>query len=76
MLRSSYIYYYYEIYTNYNFRIMAVPNNMVYFTGYEFLKEKSLISNQFLNPLLCGGFARILAATTISPLELLRTRLQ
>ncbi|GMF02542.1 unnamed protein product [Ambrosiozyma monospora] len=58
--------------------IMAVPSNVVYFSGYEFLRDSSPIAQTYpiLNPLVCGAFARIIAATTVAPLELLKTRLQ
>ncbi|AAS53502.2 AFR131Cp [Eremothecium gossypii ATCC 10895] len=58
--------------------VMAVPANVVYFSGYEALRDNSPLASRLpvANPLVCGAFARILAATTIAPLELLRTRLQ
>ncbi|CAR21728.1 Mtm1p [Lachancea thermotolerans CBS 6340] len=58
--------------------VMAVPANMVYFIGYESLRDNSFLQNKYsrLNPLLCGAIARVLAATTVAPLELFRTRLQ
>ncbi|ODV85684.1 hypothetical protein CANARDRAFT_7062 [[Candida] arabinofermentans NRRL YB-2248] len=58
--------------------IMAVPSNMVYFSGYEFLRDSSPLKDGFpiINPLLCGSVARIMAATSVAPLELIKTRLQ
>lgn len=58
--------------------LMAVPANIVYFTGYESLRDWSSLGKYYptLNPLLCGALARIMAATCIAPLELLKTRLQ
>lgn len=58
--------------------LISIPGNIVYFLGYEFLKDKSFLRDKYpnLNPLLCGAFSRILAATSVSPLDLLRTRLQ
>ncbi|SCU79624.1 LADA_0B02014g1_1 [Lachancea dasiensis] len=58
--------------------LMAAPANMVYFIGYETLRDKTQLqeTHPVVNPLLCGGVARVLAATTVAPLELLRTRLQ
>lgn len=58
--------------------LMAIPSNVVYFSGYEFLRDSSPLREQFpvLNPLLCGSVARILAATTVAPLELIKTRIQ
>ncbi|KAH3676295.1 hypothetical protein WICMUC_002091 [Wickerhamomyces mucosus] len=57
--------------------LMSVPANIVYFTGYEVLRENIELSNSpILNPLICGSLARILAGTVVSPIELLKTRLQ
>lgn len=55
--------------------IMAIPANVVYFTGYEYVRDHSPISG-WQNSLLCGLMARLVAATVISPIELLKTRLQ
>ncbi|KAG0671967.1 Carrier protein, mitochondrial [Maudiozyma exigua] len=58
--------------------IMAVPSNIVYFTGYEQIRDISPLSknHENLNPLVCGALARILAATSVAPLELTKTKLQ
>lgn len=58
--------------------LMAIPSNIVYFTGYENIRDISPLSKNYenLNPLVCGALARILAATTIAPLELTKTKLQ
>ena len=57
--------------------LMAAPANIVYFTGYEVLRDNSPIKHyDVLNPLLCGSIARVLAGTTVAPIELLKTRLQ
>lgn len=54
---------------------MAIPSTVIYFVGYEQLR--TLVNNDAAwAPLLCGGLARTASATVISPLELLRTRLQ
>ncbi|CCG80718.1 putative Mitochondrial carrier protein [Taphrina deformans PYCC 5710] len=54
---------------------MAVPSTVIYFVGYEQLR--AIVNNDSAwAPLLCGGLARTASATVISPLELLRTRLQ
>lgn len=55
---------------------MAVPSNIIYFTGYEYLRDVSPLHNYAVNPLICGMFARTLAATFVAPVELLKTRLQ
>lgn len=55
--------------------LMAVPANVIYFTGYEYIRDKSPL-NGSINSLLCGAVARLMAATSIAPLELLKTRLQ
>lgn len=55
---------------------MAVPSNMIYFTGYEYIRDHSFVQSSVLNPLLCGLFARAIASTVISPVELLKTRIQ
>lgn len=58
--------------------LMAIPANVVYFTGYEYMRDISPIEHTYpaFNPLVCGALARILAATTVAPFELVRTRLQ
>jgi solute carrier family 25 protein 39/40 len=61
--------------------VMAVPANIIYFTGYEWLRynPKSPIQRRVAEPyapLVAGAAARILAATSVSPIELFRTRLQ
>ncbi|EPE10239.1 solute carrier family 25 member 40 [Ophiostoma piceae UAMH 11346] len=61
--------------------VMSIPANVIYFTGYEWLRynPKSPINRNISDsyaPLIAGGFARILAATSVGPVELFRTRLQ
>lgn len=61
--------------------IMAIPANIIYFTGYEWLRfdQKSPIQRTVKDeyaPLVAGSVARVLAATAVSPIELFRTRLQ
>lgn len=55
---------------------MAVPSNIIYFTGYEYIRDHSLLVDNPLNPLICGSMARTLSATFVAPLELMKTRLQ
>lgn len=55
---------------------MAIPSNIIYFTGYEYIRDHSPIEHNVLNPLICGLLARTLAATLVAPVELIKTRLQ
>jgi len=58
---------------------MAVPAQTVYFAVYDVWKDHltSLgYSSTVLAPLLAGSGARVLAATVVAPLELLRTKAQ
>ncbi|KAI7868950.1 mitochondrial carrier domain-containing protein [Spinellus fusiger] len=62
--------------------IMAVPSTVIYFSGYDWIKQQ-VQSSRFADsvlydtsPLWAGAIARITAATMVSPLELFRTRLQ
>lgn len=58
--------------------LMAIPSNIIYFTGYEYIRDKSPIQQCYpkLNPLLCGAFARLIAATSVAPIELIKTKFQ
>lgn len=61
--------------------VMAVPATVVYFTTYEQIKvglghSYNTPVNTWWVPVLAGSSARIFAATVISPLELIRTKLQ
>lgn len=57
--------------------LMAIPANVIYFTGYDALRASPLAAlGPTWAPLLAGASARAIAATAISPLELFRTRLQ
>jgi len=63
--------------------IMAIPANIIYFTGYDWLRYNPsspfrripLVTDEYV-PLVAGSVARVLAATAVSPIELFRTRLQ
>lgn len=55
---------------------MAVPSNIIYFTGYEYIRDRLPMAESFLNPLVCGSLARVMSATCVAPVELLKTRLQ
>lgn len=51
---------------------------MVYFAGYDHLKQNSPIGNLWpaINPLIAGAISRTAAVVTVSPIELVKTRLQ
>lgn len=69
--------------------VLAVPATVVYFVSYEqlkiYFKDKynrnlkqnvSNVEQPFWIPMLAGGTARIWAAVLVSPLELIRTKMQ
>lgn len=61
--------------------VMTVPANIIYFTGYDWLRfhPRSPINQLFsanYSPLIAGSFARIVAAIVVSPIEMFRTRMQ
>ncbi|KAI9803885.1 MAG: hypothetical protein M1825_001765 [Sarcosagium campestre] len=61
--------------------VMAIPANVIYFTGYEWLRynHSSPIASRIPDayaPLAAGSLARVGAAAAISPIEMFRTRLQ
>ena len=61
--------------------VMAIPANVIYFTGYDTLRTSPLspIHNHLPDayaPLIAGSVARVAAASVISPIEMLRTRMQ
>lgn len=60
--------------------VMMVPANLIYFTGYEWLRYDarspfSKLSDHYA-PLTGGSAARVMAVTAVSPIELVRTRMQ
>ncbi|KAJ2962382.1 hypothetical protein NQZ79_g2555 [Umbelopsis isabellina] len=60
--------------------VMSVPGNIIYFVGYDYLrnaiKDWTSYNNKDYAPLVAGGAARVVAVAAISPIELFRTRLQ
>ncbi|CAG2172304.1 unnamed protein product [Oppiella nova] len=61
--------------------VMAVPATALYFAVYDELRESLNRSLQLAHqpvwvPVLCGGVARTLTAITVSPIEMIRTKLQ
>ncbi|KAL6852006.1 mitochondrial carrier domain-containing protein [Trichoderma novae-zelandiae] len=60
--------------------VMTIPANIIYFTGYDWLRFNpvspfSSFSADYA-PLVAGAAARLVAATAVSPIELIRTRMQ
>ncbi|EGO51452.1 hypothetical protein NEUTE1DRAFT_88877 [Neurospora tetrasperma FGSC 2508] len=61
--------------------LMAIPANIIYFTGYEWLRFnpsspiQQTVKEEYA-ALVAGAGARILAATAVGPIELFRTRMQ
>ena len=60
---------------------MAVPGNVIYFTGYDWLRYNpqspiKMFSNDTYAPLAAGSVARVAAAVAVSPIEMFRTRMQ
>lgn len=59
--------------------VMAVPATVLYYTTYDWLKLKMGYNYETSSmgvPVLAGGLARLFAVTVISPLELVRTKMQ
>lgn len=60
---------------------MAVPANVIYFAGYDWLRTaqaspfRKTIPDAWI-PLVAGASARVLAAIAVSPIEMFRTRMQ
>ena len=60
------------------FRVMAVPATVFYFALYDnlLLRMRRRRVNEVWAPMVAGGTARVAAVTLISPLEMIRTKLQ
>lgn len=61
--------------------VMAVPANVIYFAGYDWLRnaQKSPFRRTVpdaYTPLVAGATARVLAAIAVSPIEIFKTRMQ
>lgn len=60
--------------------VMTIPANIIYFTGYDWLRYNRVSPLSKLSsdnaPLVAGSTARVLAATAVGPVELFRTRMQ
>lgn len=60
--------------------LMSVPANVIYFVGYDYLRDiikpYTQLNESDYSPLAAGAIARTIAVTMISPIELFRTRLQ
>lgn len=61
--------------------LMAIPGNVIYFAGYDSLRysDKSPLKKympESYAPLVAGAVARVVAAAVVSPIEMLRTRMQ
>ncbi|KAF2176345.1 mitochondrial carrier [Zopfia rhizophila CBS 207.26] len=61
--------------------VMAVPANVIYFAGYDWLRTaqqspfRRTVPDPYV-PLVAGATARVLAAIAVSPIEMFRTRMQ
>ncbi|KAF2470431.1 mitochondrial carrier protein-like protein [Lindgomyces ingoldianus] len=61
--------------------VMAVPANVIYFAGYDWLRTaqrspfRKTVPDAY-TPLVAGATARVLAAIAVSPIEMFRTRMQ
>ncbi|XP_070623106.1 mitochondrial glutathione transporter SLC25A40 [Erythrolamprus reginae] len=57
---------------------VSVPTTVIYFTSYDHLRDAliyKLGDNDYI-PLIAGAVARLCSATVISPIEMIRTRIQ
>lgn len=61
--------------------VMAVPSNVIYFAGYDWLRTaqqspfRKHVPDAYI-PLVAGATARVFAAIAVSPIEMFRTRMQ
>ena len=61
---------------------MAIPANVIYFAGYDWLRYnrqspfRRLGMSDNYTPLVAGSVARVLAAVAVGPIEMFRTRMQ
>ena len=61
--------------------VMAIPGNVIYFTGYDALRAdprspvRRHVPDRYA-PLVAGSAARVAAAVVVSPIEMFRTRMQ
>jgi solute carrier family 25 protein 39/40 len=60
---------------------MAVPGNIIYFTGYDWLRYSDAspikrLTGDIYAPLVAGSVARMAAGIVVSPIEMFRTRMQ
>lgn len=60
--------------------VMTIPANIIYFTGYDWMRYNprspfSKLSPDYA-PLTAGSTARVIAVAAVSPIELFRTRMQ
>jgi solute carrier family 25 protein 39/40 len=56
--------------------LMAVPQTVIYFTAYDQLKARLGTENPYYAPLIAGPVARTFAVSIISPIEMVRTKIQ
>lgn len=65
--------------------VLAIPATVLYFVAYEQIRTKvkdyhskkvGKIEQPFWIPLVAGASARVLSASVVSPLELIRTKMQ
>lgn len=62
----------------YLFRVMAVPATVLYFSLYENVLDwiRKSYEGNFWSPMIAGSAARLASTTVVSPLEMVRTKMQ